>query len=185
MSQERLHRRVAGHHDIRLDGITDLLLRAPGASVLDIGCNRGMVAFEFFANGASRVDGCDNYAEGIQTARHMFCDLRNCASKFEVVDLTIGEQSLKPFGRYDIIVMLATYHKIKRAMPKERLSELMQNIGYRTLKYFGWRGTSEKTSENEAEIYAIDHDMGACGLKRIHTSYISGELGVAAIWGRV
>lgn len=185
MSHERLHRRVAGHHDIRLDGITDLLLRAPGASVFDIGCNRGLVGFEFFANGATRVDGCDNYEEGIQSARHLFCDLRNVESKFEVVDLSKGAESLKMFGTYDIVVMLATYHKIRRVMPEIRLIELMQNIANRTKRFFGWRGTSEKFHENEAEMGALDKVFGESRLKRIHTSYISKELGVAAIWERI
>ena len=46
-SEKQLQRRVAGWHDIRMDGMTDLVCRAKGASVLDIGCNRGLVSFEF------------------------------------------------------------------------------------------------------------------------------------------
>lgn len=186
MTGERLHRRVAGWHDIRLDGITDLLLRAPGASVMDIGCNRGLVGFEFFANGATLVHGCDNYVDGIETANHLFCDFRNCESKFEVVDLSQGYVALAPFGpqRYDIVVMLATYHKLNRIMAAETLSALMREIGNRTIKYFGWRATSEKYQENEIEMHKIDEDMASCSLKRIHTSYISEQLGVAAIWRR-
>lgn len=183
---ERLHRRVAGYHDIRLDGITDLLLRAPGASVMDVGCNRGLVGFEFANNGATLVHGCDNYVEGIETARHLFCDLRSVESRFEVVDLAAGPPSLLPFGpqRYDIVVMLATYHKLKRIMTPENMSALVKDFGNRTQKYFAWRATSEKLSENETEMYQLDKDLGDCRLKRIHTSYISQALGVAAIWAR-
>lgn len=183
---ERLHRRVAGYHDIRLDGVTDLLLRAPGASVMDVGCNRGLVGFEFANNGATLVHGCDNYVEGIETARHLFCDLRSVESKFEVVDLAGGPPSLAPFGpqRYDIVVMLATYHKLKRIMTPENMSALVRDFGNRTVKYFAWRATSEKTNENEGEMQQLDKDLGTCGLKRIHTSYISQALGVAAIWAR-
>jgi len=184
--EKRLMRRVAGYHDIRLDGILDLVIRAPGASVMDVGCNRGLVGFEFANNGAALVHGCDNYAEGIETARHLFADLRNCQSQFECVDLSKGPAALASFGstRYDIVVMLATYHKLKRIMLPESLTSLIQYLGNRTNKYFGWRATSEKRNENEIEIYALDRDMKACGLKRIHTSYISQTLGVAAIWGR-
>lgn len=183
---ERLHRRVAGHHDIRLDGITDLLLRAPGTSVLDIGCNRGLVGFEFANNGAALVHGCDIYREGIETARHLFCDLRNCESRFEVVDLSATGAFAAAFGqqRYDITVMLATYHKIRRVMHADALASLMQDFGRRTNRYFAWRATSDKPEENEQEMANLDRDLGSVGMKRIHTSYISAELGVAAIWRR-
>ena len=68
-TETTLQRRVAGYHDIRLDGILDLTIRAKGASVLDVGCNRGLVAFEMANNGARVVHGCDNYAPGVETAR--------------------------------------------------------------------------------------------------------------------
>lgn len=183
--EAKLMRRVAGYHDIRMDGMIDLVLRAKGARVMDIGCNRGLVGFEFANNGATCVHGCDNYEEGIKTARHLFMDLRNVEARFECLDLTKPE-ALKVFGnaQYDIIVMLATYHKIKRVMEARALSNLMQDIGERTLKLFGWRGTSEKSNENEGEIFQLDKDMKMAGLKRIHTSYISETLGVAAIWRR-
>jgi SAM-dependent methyltransferase len=179
-------RRVAGYHDIRMDGMTDLVIRARGASVFDIGCNRGMVGFEMACNGARLVHGCDNYADGISTAREVFADLRAVQSQFEIVDLTQGSKALAPFGdsQYDIVLMLATYHKLKRIMSPVALSDLMRHLGKRTTKYFGWRGTSEKAEENEQEIVALDRDLGEAGLKRIHTSYISPDLGVAAIWRR-
>lgn len=178
---ERLHRRVAGWHDIRLDGLTDLLLRAPGASVLDIGCNRGLVGFEFFANGAAKVHGADIYAEGIETARHLFCDLRNCESRFEVADLTRPGALDWCDAQYTMVVMLATYHKLKRAMKGSDLAALVGRLGGMTGRYFAWRGTSEDHAANEDEIRALD---GGLGLKRVHTSYLSRELGVAAIWER-
>lgn len=185
--EHKLMRRVAGDHNIRLDGMGDLLLRARGASVMDIGCNRGQVGYEFYQNGATLVHGCDNYAQGIAAAREWFADLRRVQSRFEVVDLTLGPSALAPFGtqRYDIVLMLATYHKLKREMPAGRLSGLMKWLADRTIRYFAWRGTSDKPIENEEEMVAIDKDLAACSLRRVHTSYISKMLGVAAIWERV
>ena len=182
----QVQRRVAGYHDLRMDGMTDLVLRAAGKSVFDIGCNRGLVGFEFANNGASRVDGCDLYEVGVQTAREMFADLRSVESHFEVVDLIKGTSSLSPFaGRtYDITICLATYHKLKRVMDEESLAALMIHFGRWTKGYFAWRATSDKPEENEEEMVALDRDLGKAGLFRIHTSYISTELGVAAIWAR-
>lgn len=181
----RIERRVAGYHDIRMDGMTDLVVRARGASVFDVGCNRGLVGFEMANNGAKVVHGCDNYELGILTAKELFSDLRSVEIQFEVVDLSRGVAALKPFGnrRYDIIVMLATYHKIKRIMSPELLAELMRDLGKRTVRYFAWRATSTQFDENEKEMANLDRDLGSAGLKRIHTSYIS-DLGVAAIWQR-
>lgn len=186
MDKHTVQRRVAGDSDYRLDGLTDLLIRARDTSVFDIGCNRGMVGLEFAINGAKRVDGCDNYAPGIQTAREAFADKRLCRSRFEVVDLTQGPASLSAFDgqQYDITLCLATYHKLKRIMHPADLTALMQHFGEWTKGYFAWRGTSDKPVENEQEIVALDRDLGAIGMKRIHTSYISAELGAAAIWVR-
>ncbi len=178
-----LQRRVAGWHDIRLDGITDLVLRAKGASVFDIGCNRGLVGFEFANNGSVLVHGCDNYAEGIATARGLFCDLRNVKSRFEVLDLTQGPDAIiKAFaedypGTYDIVLLLATYHKLKRIMSAKDLNDLMLHFAERTGTYFGWRGRFE-------EIEEIDEIFGD-RLRRIHTSHISRVMEpAAAIWYR-
>lgn len=181
-----VQRRVIGMHDFRLDGLTDLTLRARGASILDLGCNRGMVSMEFANNGAALVHGCDNYAKGIEVAREVFADVRTVSSQFEVCDLTHGAESLSAFGdrQYDMVLMLATYHKLKRKMPDYRLSGLVKHLGQRTLQYFAWRGTRDEHDANDAEIVTIDRDLLDVGLKRIHTSYISAELGVAAIWER-
>lgn len=182
----KVQRRVAGANDIRLDGILDLLVRAKGKSVFDIGCNRGMVCHQFAQHYAAIVHGCDVYDVGIQTAREVFADIRNVESRFEIVDLTKGSGQLKTFqsNGYDIVLCLATYHKLKRIIHPEELTELMIFFGHWTKKYFGWRGTSDKPDENEEEIRTLDRDLGEAGLKRIHTSYISADLGVAAIWAR-
>jgi SAM-dependent methyltransferase len=178
----RLMRRVQGYHDLRLDGISDLLHRARGATVFDIGCNRGLAGFEFASNGADRVMGCDIYGDGIVAARHLFCDLRSVKHRFEIVDLTGGPQALKnAFGKdadlqHDIVLMLATYHKLARIMPGGDLSVLMAHFGSKTAKYFAWRGYAE-------EIPQLDKDLGKAGLKRIHTSMIS-DIQPAAIWAR-
>lgn len=181
-------RRVAGSHDLRMDGITDLVTRARGCSVLDIGCNRGLAGFEMAMNGAVLVHGCDIYEPGIQTARELFADLRAVQSRFEVVDLRDGAAALaNAFGdaaRYDIVLMLATYHKIKRVMSAAALSDFMRHLGEHTDKYFGWRATGHEPEQNEIEMAAIDRDLAFAGLKRVHTSYISAELGLAAIWAR-
>jgi SAM-dependent methyltransferase len=177
----RLQRRVAGYHDIRLDGLTDIVLRAPGASVLDIGCNRGLVGFEMANNGATKVHGCDIDPDCIDVARGVFADLRAVESRFEVTDLT--REIPFPDERYDIVLMIATYHKLKRVMTVGNLSSLMVNLGKRTDKFFVWRGNGNN-QEAESEMAALDRDMRECKMTRVHTSSLSLTLGLAAIWAR-
>jgi 2-polyprenyl-3-methyl-5-hydroxy-6-metoxy-1,4-benzoquinol methylase len=181
-----VQRRVAGYHDVRMDGISDLVLRCSDKSVFDIGCNRGMVGLEFAMNGARKVHGIDIYEQGILTAREVFADLRSVESRFEVCDLTKGPAAVKALfgGPYDFVLCLATYHKITRVMPADRLGELMRHFGSMTKRYFAWRATSDKPDQNDAEMKTLDRDLHSCGLARVHTSYLSHELGVAAVWER-
>lgn len=186
-SEQGLQRRVAGYHDIRMDGMTDLVTRAKGSSVFDIGCNRGLVSFEMANNGAKICHGCDIDAGCIDVARGVFADLRAVESRFAVLDLTGGANAVaNEFGaaQYDIVLCLATFHKLKRVMPAGDLAELMQHFGQRTKRYFGWRGPGDKPKECEDEMARLDDMLAPVGLKRIHTSYISAQLGLAAIWRR-
>jgi SAM-dependent methyltransferase len=177
---DELHpsRRVVGLHDIRFDGLSDLFLRARGCSVIDIGCNRGHVAYDFALNGARLVHGCDVDAVSIQAARIWFSELPHCQSQFEVVDLEKGPSALDVFGPggYDILLFLGVVHKLKRVMQLDALNELIRSLEQRALAYFAWTGYAE-------DIGLMDSALRK--LKRIHTSEI-GILGrPAAIWKRL
>lgn len=184
-SPQGIQRRVAGYHDIRMDGASDLLLRARGMTVLDLGCNRGMVGFEFACNGARLVHGCDIYAPGVEVAKQIFADLRSVQSQFEVVDLSEGPKSLSVFGdgTYDVILMLAVYHKLKRIMKQELLDVLVDHLGRRVNMYFVARATESDAQGNIGDRNRIDAVLKQIGLKCVHWSEIS-EMGPIAIWSK-
>lgn len=183
-------RRVVRLHDQLMDGLADLLTRAPGSSVIDLGMNRGLVGYTMAWYGARLVHGIELAPDGVQAARAMFADLVEVQSQFEVGDLTRGPECLAPFGGagWDIVLMLGVYHKIKRVPSKpykelgargmnaEELSELMTALGRRALKYFAFRG-------DIGDFEQVDKDLGKAGLRRIHTSEIS-VLGPSGIWRR-
>lgn len=176
-----IQRRVAGAHNVRMEGLYDLILRARGMSVFDVGCNRGMVGYEFANNGARLVHGCDSYDKGIETAREVFSDIRNVQSKFEIVNLAEGPAALrKAFGQgeYDLVLLLAIVHKLKRIMTDEALRELLVFLGKWAGKYVGGH-------VKESEFKLLDECMDKAGLVRIHTSFISEEAGPGLIWKRV
>ena len=156
------------------------MLRARGRSVLDVGCNRAHTLYDFALNGAKLVHGCDIFGPGMAAARQWFSEVRECESKFEAVDLSKGADAINgAFSnqRYDIVLMLGVYHKLRREMAAELLSGLMRNLGLRSSMYFAWSGYPE-------EVITIDADMNECGLYRIHTSEIAGKGRPAAIWRR-
>lgn len=159
----------------RLDGIYDLLAYAPGASILDLGCNRGLVGYEFANKGAELVHGCDISEKAIETARALFVDVTNCESRFDVLDLS-RPAALGSFGSYDIILMLGVYHKIKRLVTQDAMSGLMQEIAIRTKKYFAWNGYQEEEQQ-------IDASFAGLGLFCIHRSTVYGQ--PTAIWKRL
>lgn len=182
VNEYQVRRRVTGHHDLRLDGIGDLISRASGASVLDIGCNRGMAGYEFACNGARIVHGCDVYELGITVAREIFADMRQVQSRFEVVDLSLPGAMRKAFGadwdaQYDIVLLLAIYHKLKRIMKESPLADLMKDFANHAARYIGWRGYAQEVKE-------LDALFGPCGFKRIQYSEISETICPAAIWRR-
>lgn len=186
----KLPRRVGGvsEYNWRLDGLTDLLLRARDASVFDVGCNRGLVSVEMARKGARLVHGCDVYAPGIQAARELFADLRGIESRFELCELRDGPKCFDIFGQqsYDIVLFLAVDHKLRRppfdksrpAMTDDELGDLVRCLGKKTEQYLGYR-------EEPSMFPKMDAWLGDVGLKRIATSEISTAIGPTAIWRRV
>ncbi len=178
MDEVHPSRRVMGVHDIRFDGISDLLLRARGCSVLDVGCNRGHVCYDFAINGARLVHGCDIYGPGIQAARQWFAELPHVASKFEVVNLEEGPSGLiNAFGKeaYDIVLVLGTTHKLNRAMEPAAISELVTFLARRAVTYFVWSG----------ELKDLDQIDAAVGMRIVHMSELAKLGWPSVIWKRV
>jgi 2-polyprenyl-3-methyl-5-hydroxy-6-metoxy-1,4-benzoquinol methylase len=177
-----ISKRQSGFQVDRLDGISDILTRAAGASVLDIGCNRGMVSCELAQGGAALVHGCDIWEPGLSVAREVFSEI-DCRSHFVAVDLAEGDAALlRAFGlsyrsQYDIVLFMAVYHKLKRTMPADRLTTLVTHIVNRTGRYLLLREPDEE-AEEIAEIVARN------GLTCVQRSTISKARGIATIWAR-
>jgi len=173
-----VRRSGVGGPDNRTDGISDLLLRAEGATVLDVGCNRGHVLFEFYRAGARLVHGCDIYAPGVQCARHWFAELASVRSRFEVTDL---EKGIKPvidaFGGegYDIVLFLGVLHKLKRTtMTPAGWENFTHRLGKMAHHYFAWSGEAE-------DLPMLDRALAP--KRRLHTSELAKPGWPAAIWG--
>jgi SAM-dependent methyltransferase len=171
-----VQRRIINFSAYRLDGLADLLPRAkpsvPGHTVFDIGCNRGAVCYDFVLAGAGVVHGCDKSAVTIGTANEWFADIRSVESRFEVVDLAHGPEAVKhAFGnhyraKYDFMLMLAVYHKLRRIMPLPELLNLVDHFARHTGRFFVWRGGEDERDEFEPVL--LKHKF-----KLVHYSQIS------------
>jgi 2-polyprenyl-3-methyl-5-hydroxy-6-metoxy-1,4-benzoquinol methylase len=176
----RQHRGVTGVHDDRLSGIRDLLPYAKGVSLLDIGMNHGLIAFEFARHGASVVHGCDIYEPGVAAAREIFTESA-AQSRFEVVDVASGPEALQTaFGqdyldRYDVILFLGIYHKLKEQTSDQAIKRLISHLVARMAQYFVVRTTM---------IEEVGLILMECGLRKVHFSALSPIVGPAEIWRR-
>lgn len=188
-----IQRRAINYSAFRLDGLCDVFPRMAGASVFDIGCNRGGVCDDCVFYGARVVHGCDIFTDGIFTANQRFADNRSVEARFEVVDLKGGPGAVKKaFGEhyraeYDFMFMLAVYHKLRRVMSLEELLYLVDHFAHHTGKFFIWRGSAEEKDEFEPVLLKRN-------FKLVHWSILS-EVGhpkdpknvsrqPAAIWSR-
>jgi len=179
-----VQRRVISYSGFRLDGLGDLLPRARGASVLDIGCNRGHVSFDLMHHGALVLRGCDNSEDAIRHANELFADYRHADARFDVIDLS--KDIPFPAERFDIVLYLAVHHKLKRAMEFSKLQELVLDLASRCNRFFVWRGDREQLKE-------IEPLLRLRGFKRVHYSEIceimlpqfkEPVMQPAAIWAR-
>jgi len=172
--------RMKGLHEDRLSGLRDLLWYAQGATVLDIGINHGLIAFELARHGAALVHGCDIHKQGVTTAREIFAEVRT-SSRFEVVDLAAGPAALEAaFGRdyrprYDMVLFLGVYHQLKEQTSDRVITELIHRLVDRTERFFVTRTIM---------IDELRGILADTGLQRVHFSALSCVVSPVEIWRR-
>lgn len=99
----------------QLAGLEKLREAIPGATVLDLGCAEGLLARQFLAWGARRVDGVEIVPEAVSDARALLADEirvgrasvhRGSIMTLDALDL------LDP--QYDVVCALAVVQKVER-----------------------------------------------------------------------
>jgi hypothetical protein len=173
-------RSILGFLQDRLCGLHELLRCAKGATVLDIGMNNGLVGFEFARHGAALVHGCDFHEPSVNAARAIFSEVA-IPSKFETVDLGGGPRALKTaFGRdyllrYDVVLFLGIYNKLKDQTSDKALAELVQHLIGRTARFFVVRSLPQFLDEMRPLFVGT-------GLRRVYFSDLSSVVGPVEIW---
>lgn len=188
-----IQRRCINFSAFRLDGLADILPRMRGASVFDVGCNRGHVSgIDCVLAGASVVHGCDIEPDCVHVANCNIADYRSVEGRYEVVDLTGGPGALKKaFGphyrtEYDFILMLAVYHKLRRVMKLDDLLFLVDHLAHHCGKFFVWRGSAQERDEFEPVLlkrnFKLVHYSTICEVQL--PEFIDAVPQPAAIWSR-
>jgi 2-polyprenyl-3-methyl-5-hydroxy-6-metoxy-1,4-benzoquinol methylase len=125
-----------GDITMRLAGLEPLLEAAKGATLLDLGCFDGLIAYEFARSGARLVHGIDNDARHLETAERIFAQV-DIPSRFAHADLRKSGAIARALGgdgvaRYDIVLFLGVFQHIFRQMSEPRRQELVADITRRT-----------------------------------------------------
>jgi len=177
-------RALFGYHIDRMNGLSDFLPMARGKTVLDVGCDRGLISLAFAMNGATLVHGCDKYAMGVQSARQVLNEAGTTAH-FEVVDLTGGFKALQEafagdlHERYDIVLFLSMYHILKNRMADDQLLDLVRTLIERSGRYFIYR-----RSATQQGYQLMDRLVEDSGLVLTHYSWFSKNVGPLLIYER-
>jgi len=163
----------------RIAGLETLLQAADGATVLDLGCFDGLIAYEFVRSGARLVHGLDNDAFHLETAARIFSQVET-PSQFVHADLrkpgAVG-RALAGHGRerYDIVLFLGVYQHIHRAMSERRRRDLAAAIVNRVGTYLAIRTPGHVWPEFEAllpagtfELTSAQPQIGNVGELRVY-----------------
>jgi 2-polyprenyl-3-methyl-5-hydroxy-6-metoxy-1,4-benzoquinol methylase len=108
------YKRFMGNWDWRLSGIFDCDVDYSGKTILDAGCNIGMIDYEISKRSPSFVHGIDDYRAGISAARHIFQGV-DVPSRFDVADLGNDRRLRKLLmPSYDVILLMSVWHQVEQ-----------------------------------------------------------------------
>lgn len=137
-----------------------LLADAPGASLLDLGCYDGLIAYEFFRAGARLVHGLDNDPYHLETARRIFSQVA-IPSRFAHADLRRPGALARALGpaaepRYDLVLFLGVYQHIAHRMSEEARRALVREVAARSGRLLAIRMPAKTWPEFERHFPAAE-----------------------------
>lgn len=113
----------------RLRNLFDHNLPLIGASVLDVGCNMGIVGYEVCKHGVTDYHGIDVLPDHLDVARGIFMGVP-CRSRIEALHLPTALDRLD--SAYDVILYLAVHQHIRKAQGAEKAAETARGLFRRT-----------------------------------------------------
>ncbi|TIU94733.1 MAG: methyltransferase domain-containing protein, partial [Mesorhizobium sp.] len=113
--------------DDRLDGIFSCGVDYSGKTILDVGCNMGIVAYEIAKRRPAYIHGIDILKPHIRVARSIFLG-SEVESRFDAMSL--GSRKLQSVlkGSYNIVLLLAVYQHVRRGLGQEKADRIFSDI---------------------------------------------------------
>jgi 2-polyprenyl-3-methyl-5-hydroxy-6-metoxy-1,4-benzoquinol methylase len=140
----KTYKGFVGNWDFRLDGVFDCGIDFSAKSILDAGCNVGIVAYEIAKRHPRSIHGIDHYRPAIKTARHIFMGVE-IPHHFDVADLT---QDRKLRGllapAYDIVLLMCVWEHIDRTRGAAIGDRVVATLAERCTGLFVSKSTSDK-----------------------------------------
>lgn len=155
----------------RLGGLETLFKSAKGATVLDLGCFDGLIAYEFVRAGARLVHGLDNDGFHLDTANRIFSQV-GIPSRFVHADLRKPDAVRRALGdqdqrRYDIVLFLGVFQHIYRSMSMQQRKNLIAGIAERVGSFLAIRMPRDVWADFEsllpARNFELIHTVSQCG----------------------
>ncbi|RWH69469.1 MAG: class I SAM-dependent methyltransferase [Mesorhizobium sp.] len=117
----------AGTWDDRLDGLFSCGVKYFGKTILDVGCNMGIVAYEIAKRRPAYIHGIDILKPHTRVARSIFLG-SNVESRFDAMNL--GSRKLQSVlnDSYDIVLLLAVYQHVRRGLGQEEADRIFTDI---------------------------------------------------------
>jgi SAM-dependent methyltransferase len=111
--QFRPRKLFAGAWEDRLSDLFDCGVDYSGRTILDAGCNMGIIAYEISKHRPASIHGIDTYRPALRLARQLFLGIE-IESRFDRLDLTARHAEAKLAPEYDLVLFLSVYHHIKK-----------------------------------------------------------------------
>lgn len=108
------YKRFIGNWEFRLAGLFDCGVDYSGKTILDAGCNIGIIDYEIAKRAPAFIHGIDEYRAAINTARQIFRGY-DMESRFDVADLT-NDRKLRGLLRpsYDVVIFTSVWQHLRK-----------------------------------------------------------------------
>lgn len=160
----------------RIEDFDLLMHNARNASILDVGCYDGLIAYEFFRSGARLIHGLDNDAYHLETARRIFSQV-DIPARFTHADLrkrSAVNKALKDdvLDQYDMVLFLGVFQHIYRAMSEDERRALICDLADKAAKIIAIRIPEHTWAEFEKYFPVVQFEE----IKKIEQRGNVGEL---------
>ncbi|TIL68342.1 class I SAM-dependent methyltransferase [Mesorhizobium sp.] len=120
-------KKFAGTWEDRLDGLFSCGVDYAGKTILDVGCNMGIVAYEIAKHRPTYIHGIDILKPHIGVARSIFLG-SGVESRFDAMNL--GSRKLPSVLRdsYDVVLLLAVYQHVRRGLGQHKADRIFADI---------------------------------------------------------